>query len=234
MRASPALAILVCAAGIASTPAAALTLGQIDTFSGSLQGWSAGGAPPFPPVLVKDGGPGGAGDSYMLVTSTGSQSAGGKMVVLNDLQWAGNYTAAGITTIELDLRNLGTTDLVMRLYFEDPAGGAPKNQAITTQGFALAAGSGWTHVSFAIRASDLTTLTGSAAELLTNTTVLRLYHGPQLSFPGNPIAAKLGVDNVAAVPEPTSWALMIAGLGLIGALTRRSTGRADRRVAPAR
>ena len=39
MRASPALAILVCAAGIASTPAAALTLGQIDTFSGSLQGW---------------------------------------------------------------------------------------------------------------------------------------------------------------------------------------------------
>jgi hypothetical protein len=233
MRASHPLATLVCAAAIASTPAGAITPGQIDDFSGSLQGWSDGGASPNPPELIGDDGPGGTGDSYMLLTSTGVQSAGGKLVVLNDQQWAGNYTAAGVTEIEMDLRNLGRTDLSMRLLFEDPTNGAPKNQAITTSAFVLPAGGDWTHVSFAVGASDLTALFGSATVVLSNTTQIRLYHGTALGYPGNPIAAKLGVDNIAAVPEPASWALMIAGLGLIGvAVARGSTWRLHRRVSP--
>lgn len=226
MRFVPTLATLTCAAGFAATPAGAVTLGQIDTFDGSLQGWSAGGgAPPFPPVLVPDGGPGGTGDSYMLVTSTGSSSAGGKMVVLNDSQWAGNYSAAGVTLIELDLRNLGSTDLSMRLLFEDPVNGPPKNQAITASSFALRAGGEWTRVSFAIGASDLVALSGSAAAALANTTQLRLFHGTGIGFPGNPIAARLGVDNVSAVPEPGTWALTIVGLALVGAAASGSMQR---------
>jgi len=135
--------------------------------------------------------------------------------------------------IEMDLNNLGTTNLSMRLVFEDPtASSPPKNQAITTQSFALAAGSGWTHVSFAVQASDLTALTGNVNAVLAKTTQIRLYHSPALSYPGIPIAAKLGVDNVAAVPEPASWALMLGGLGLLGGLARRSAHRPDRRNAP--
>lgn len=236
MRAAIAIAVVAAASGIAAAPAGAVTLGQIDTFDASLQGWSAGGgAPPFPPVLVKDGGPGGAGDAYMLVTSTGSQSAGGKMVVQNDLQWTGNYTKAGVTKIALDLRNLGTTDLSMRLLFEDPVNGPPKNQAITTQSFFLPAGGDWTHLSFAIRASDLTALAGSADVVLSNTTTIRLFHGTGLGFPANPIAAKLGVDNIAAVPEPATWALMLAGVGLVGGAAFRSASasRARAGAAPA-
>uniref|UniRef100_UPI00254E9C49 PEPxxWA-CTERM sorting domain-containing protein n=2 Tax=Pseudomonadota TaxID=1224 RepID=UPI00254E9C49 len=41
----------------------------------------------------------------------------------------------------------------------------------------------------------------------------------------NDAALQLGVDNVSlnvtAVPEPESWALMLAGIGMVGAIARR-------------
>lgn len=37
---------VACVCSIATTPAGAVSVGQIDTFSGSLQGWSAGGGGP--------------------------------------------------------------------------------------------------------------------------------------------------------------------------------------------
>ena len=85
-----------------SAPSAlAVTFGQVDTFQdGTVMGWQTGPTDPSPPANIPNGGPLGAGDRYMLLTSSGSLGVGGKLVVHNQAQWSGNYTAAGVTVRE--------------------------------------------------------------------------------------------------------------------------------------
>ena len=58
---------------------------------------------------------------------------------------------------------------------------------------------------------------------------LRLFNGPD----GLPVSI-MSMNRATAVPEPLSWAMMVAGFGLVGAVLRRvqaSAGRsADRRI----
>lgn len=223
MNAASVRALLACATLIACSSAHAVAPGQIDTFSAGVQGWFAGGGPngqfpPTPPAVVTTGGPGGVGDSFLLLTANGSDGPGGRLVGMNAAQWAGNYTAAGIGAIAMDLRNLGDADLSVRLYFEDPIPGPPANEALTTSTVVLAAGGGWTHAVFAIAPADLTVLQGSATTLLSHTTVLRIFSGDALDFPPDRIAGTLGIDNIqaiAAVPEPSSLALLASGMGVV-------------------
>jgi len=219
-----AAALALALAAIVSPPAQAVDAGEIDTFSGSLEGWFAGGGPvgqvpPTPPQLVADGGPLGAGDSFLQLTGTGSQGAGGRLVGMNASQWAGDYLAAGINGIAMDVRNLGNVDLTVRLYFEDPIPGPPQNEAVS-EGFLVPAG-GWTHLLFDISPQALTVLQGDASVLLANTTVLRIFHSPVADFPGEPVAGVLGIDNIQAVPEPSTIALMLLGLAVIGKFCRK-------------
>jgi len=88
---------------------------------------------------VPDGGPGGAGDNYLQLTSNGSDGSGGRLVAINVSQWAGDYVALGVTGISASLRNLGATDLSLRLYFADPVLGPPTNEAISTNAIPIAA-----------------------------------------------------------------------------------------------
>jgi len=205
---------------VALVPAHAVTVGEIDTFSAGIGGWFAGGGPSGqfpapPPSVVASGGPGGAGDSYMLISANGSADAGGRLVAMNAAQWSGNYGAAGISSIAMDLRNLGTTALSVRLYFEDPIPGPPVNEAVTTASILLPAGGAWTHAVFSISPSSLTVLQGSATTLLSKTTILRIFSGAAADFPPERIAGSLGVDNIQAIPEPETYALMAAGLALL-------------------
>lgn len=200
--------------------AQAVTLGQIDDFEdGTTQGWVAallGASHPSPPANIPSGGPAGADDNYLLVTSVGGSTAGSKLVVLNPGQWAGDYTSAGVVTIEADVINLGSTEVMLRLMFEDAEGGPPANVAVSTNAYTLAAGGGWQHVSFGVTAADLTAVAGSAATVLSHTTILRIFHSTTPTFPGESSVAQIGLDNIQAVPEPaTLVSLSLAGLALL-------------------
>ena len=50
-----------------------------------------------------------------------------------------------------------------------------------------------------------------------------------LTFSANNLGYDLGIDNIhvlSAIPEPESYAMIMAGLGLIGFIARRRRGRA--------
>ena len=206
---------LLCAASWLSSEVHGATLGQVDTFSGSIEGWFAGGGPfgqvpPVPPQVIATGGPAGAGDAFMLVTASCGDGPGSRLVAMNATQWAGDY-AAGITALTMDLRNLGNSDLTIRLFLEDPLPGPPANTAVSSVGITLPAGGGWTPVMFPVGVGDLTVLEGDLSTLLTNVTLLRLFHGSAVGFPGESVVGALGVDNVRAVPEPGSLLLFLLG-----------------------
>src|SRR5450759_2012865 len=82
-----------------------VTANQISDFQdGTNQNWTMGSLDPSQPVVLS-GGFGGTSDKFLRVVSTGAAGAGGKLVVLNINQWAGNYIAANITTISVRVRN---------------------------------------------------------------------------------------------------------------------------------
>lgn len=215
---------------MAASPSAAITLGQADTFEGgTAEGWAVGFGPigsphPAPPQPITTGGPQGAGDGYLLLTSFGGGGPGSRLTAGNLNQWAGDYLAAGVDRIDMWVNNFGGTDIHLRLLVEDPIPGPPANIAFSADAILVTSGSGWRKVAFSLKPSDLIAQTGSVTGALANTTVLRLFHGVGDTFPGEASAAQLGIDDIvasSAIPEPGTWALMIAGFGGVGLLVRR-------------
>lgn len=224
-------------------PTHALSVGQIDDFQdGTTQGWTVsvgpiGGVHPAPPANVATGGPAGAGDNFLMLTSVGGASAGSRLTALNLMtQWAGNYIAAGIHSITMDVRNFGISDLSLRLVFEDPTVGPPSNIAFSADPVLVPGGSDWMSISFPIDPAFLLAGLGDVTTALMNTTLLRLYHSPEDNFP-NPVApisavvTELGVDNIRAVgtatsvPDQNSTALLF-GLALaLLVVARKNTHR---------
>lgn len=219
MRVHAARFIAVTLLALAGGTAGAVTLGQIDTFQGgTTAGWSSGAANPTPPVVQASGGPAGSGDAYLLFIASGIPGPGGKLVGFSGPQWAGDYGAAGITAIAMDLDNLGNTALSLRLWLDGPLGAS----AVSTHAVTVPAGSGWVHVQFSLLPGALS---GQTAAALANLADFRLYHATTANFPGENIAAVLGVDNISAVPETGSaWALG-AGLALLAGLRARRRRR---------
>ena len=209
----------------------AITIGQIDTFGdGTTMGWLVPGLSPNPPANITSGGPAGVGDAYLSLVANGSAGAGGRLAVLNDSQWTGNYLAAGVTFIQMDVNNFGSTELHLRLLFEDFDGpGPPVNLALSALPVVVPANSGWRSVVFPISPGDLVVETfGTVAGALANTDTLRIFHNPDPSFPGPgvgipPVNASLGVDNILAdVPEPSTGLLIGIGLALFASRRRAS------------
>ena len=217
---SAMLALLVLAPGAAH----AVTLGQIDTFDdGTTMGWFVPGVSPNPPANEPSGGPAGAGDAYLKLVATGGSGPGARLSVLNASQWTGDYVAAGVTTIRMDVNNFGSSDLYLRLLFEDfEAPGPPVNLALSAEAVFVPSGSGWTTVAFPVTASDLVVPFGTAGGALADVDTLRIFHNPDPAFPGPgagipAVTVTLGVDNVtAAVPEPATLGLLVAGFAALG------------------
>jgi hypothetical protein len=188
----------------------AITINQIDEFNTDTQNWRIGKwSHPSPPQRIPSGGPDGAEDSYLELSSTGAGNAGSKLVVFNTSQWTGNWTGEGVNTIEMDLNNFGATDLVMRLSI-DGSGGRFSLQ----EGIALSAGSGWQHAVFNVRADDFVAVGGTNIDdTLANVSVLRLLHNSAPGWRGIPVEATLGVDNITAYPESFSLNVNLVGNG---------------------
>lgn len=204
----------------------AITIGQLDTFEdGTTMGWFVPGVSPNPPANEPNGGPEGTGDAYLKLTATGSNAPGGRLAVLNESQWSGDYLTAGVTLILMDVNNFGPDDVYARLLFEDFAGAGPPVNLALTDAVLVPAGSGWQRVAFSIQESNLIALIGTASGALANVDTIRIFHNPDPDFPGPgvgipPVTTLLGVDNItAAVPEPSTLSLLTVGLLL--ALQRR-------------
>lgn len=203
----------------------AVTIGQIDTFeSETTENWFAGGLgppnqlPPVPPTVINTGGPEGDGDAYLQLTGFGGAGPGSRIVAINLSQWTGNFLR--ISGIRMDLRNFSSSDLTIRLMFENPMLAPPTDIAISTAGVLLPANSGWVSALFPIAPSDLTALQGNAATALAEATLVRIFHSSTASFP-EPQQGVLGLDNIQAIPEPGSVLLLFSGFAAFAMLRRR-------------
>jgi PEP-CTERM motif len=235
MRGSTILAGGLSLLAIALFPAFAIAIPVVpDTFEdGTTMGWfvpSVMGAHPSPPTNIATGGPAGVGDSYLQLVAVGGGGPGSRLSVLNGSQWTGDYLAAGIAAIRMDVNNFGPDEMVLRLLFEDFEGpGPPENLALTLADITVPAGSGWMTVVFDLSLANLDVEAfGTVLGALSDVDTLRIFHNPDPAFPGPgagiPTAnVTLGVDNItalpAAVPEPSSMALFAGGLA--AALARR-------------
>ncbi len=216
-----ALAAAGCLLSVAS--ARAVSLGQIDDFEdGTVKNWRNGGVGDAPPVLnISTGGPAGVDDNFMQISSDGVD-AGQFLTVFNRAQWLGDYITAGITAVEMDLRNLGSVDLTIHLAFKTNPG--PSASGYLSQGFSLAAGGGWQHVIFLIGPASMAAINGPAdfdTFFAGNFGEVRLINEEaDANLIGDSVVGQLGIDNIHAIPEP--GVLALASLGVAGlALLRR-------------
>jgi hypothetical protein len=185
-----------------------ITAGQVDTFiDGTTQNWAGGASP----TNISTGGPAGAGDPYLRISTVG-----GGLAARNDVQWAGDYLSAGVTAVSMEMRNEGSTDLSMRVVlFNSPGGDFTSTSAVL-----LPADHEWHHLVFGLTAADLTHVGGGSGNLNdTLGNVVRLLFRHQAGPPSGasaptPVTGILGVDNITAVPEPASALLTGAALGL--------------------
>lgn len=236
-RLRSALTALSFVAFFGVAPAAyAIPLGP-DTFTdGTTMGWHVPGASPLPPTNVATGGPGGAGDAFLQLQADAQLGlAGSRLSVLNETQWTGDFRAAGISAITMDVNNFGAEDLVLRLLFEDfDAPGPPANLAMTLADIVVPAGSGWMSVVFDLSPANLVPgAFGTVEGALTDVNAMRIFHNPAAEFPGPgvgipQVTTMLGVDNITAingaVPEPATGALLLGGLAAVWIRARRRQG----------
>lgn len=211
----------------------AVTLNQVDDFqSGTIAAWT-NGPPGADPVNVSSGGPAGAGDRFLQVTSTGVSGAGGRMVVFNRTQWLGNFNLTGAKAIEMDLKNLSPVpapQLSMRIAFKQTTAMGSGGYATSTA-FALPADGAWHRAVFKLSGSDMVGINAGAltlANLLNNPGEMRILDSAVPALDGDLISAMLGIDNIRLVPEPA--AVSLALIGFVCLVVARSMR--DRAIAP--
>jgi hypothetical protein len=143
-------------AGTPGSVFAGLANGMVDNFqNGTLQNWANSGTP----VNQPNGGPTGAGDRYLEISS-----AAGPLGAFNKFQWAGNAITGGVQRIDVSLNNLGANPVSIRVMVFTPgcdAGGTACTAWTSTNATNLNAASGWVTANFSLKEADLTRVLGS-------------------------------------------------------------------------
>jgi hypothetical protein len=207
--------------------ASAITANQLDDFQTGPDGWQSGMGPGN---VSLDGGPGGDGDAFLEVNANGDFGPFSKLTIFNIQQWRGNYDLAGVRGIEIDFKNLGTSLLSMRLAFKEVTGGGGY---VSSEPFVVEPDGAWHHARFDLTASAFTSVGAqmSFADELKNVSELRIIHHRAVipnSLNGDTEAASVGIDNIRAVPEPSSALLALSTGALMVNRRRQKTRRAEK------
>jgi hypothetical protein len=206
--------------------AEAISLGMVDDFqSGTTAGWGGGA----PTANVPNAGPAGTGDNAMSVSA-----ASGRVAIVNSAQWTGDYSAAGVTKILLDVRHQNAFDLELRIGMAKGvvgAGGAGDTY-VSTVAVPVPNDGLWHRVALGLSPADFIPHTANnnpspdAAAALANVSHFRILHNPAANFLGANGPATFFLDNIRTIPEPTGIAMAASALGALS-LSRRV--RRDRR-----
>ena len=187
------IVLFVCAAWATRHAEAQISIGLVSDFqAGTTQDWVSGPFNPNPPTVLLNGH--GPGDHALEVVGTGVFGPGGRVVTFNLLQWTGDYLSAGVTAVSMDLNNIGSTDLDIRLAVTG-AGGSYS----TTASVFLASGSGWTNFVFPVGVSDWTPIGGfNLNATLSAVSQLRILNSPTPAYAAIIEGGDLLVDNITA------------------------------------
>jgi hypothetical protein len=179
----------VALAAFLARPAAAVTFGQVDDFEGgTVQGWTSGGGTTITSVAA-DAGPAGPGDDALNV------KADNRTVVFNVTQWKGDYVAAGVTRITMDVRHTNTFTMQLRIGIANgPFGPLGSGDTyVSATAVAVPNDGVWHNIAFDMTPAAFMPTLGNfspmgAAVALQNVTHFRLLHnpGPQ-EFVGAPV-----------------------------------------------
>jgi fibronectin-binding autotransporter adhesin len=192
-------------------PARCVTLNQIDTFTGSTDNWTDGHAGNNVLVIASGGPNEPPNDSFLQVKSV-SGTDHPRLITFNQTQWKGNYTAAGIGSVSMELKNFGiagSQPLSMRITIRDMTGGQSVGGYSSTTAFSLPADGQWHLATFALNAASMTAVAAPAdslAAVLTNVQDFRLLNSAMPAVIGDSLNATIGVDDITALPPPAvAW-----------------------------
>jgi hypothetical protein len=207
------LTLVLCAAWSSQSFAQPIMLGQIDNFQdGTTQNWRNGMSQPGI-SNIPTGGPAGAGDRYLQVSSGGANQP--RSIVFNTNQWTGNYVAAGVTEVEMDVANFGTSSVSMRFALRSGPLRTSPGYVLTTP-LVLPPDHVWRHLIVQLDAAHLTPISSPAplSTFLLNVAEARVLNSAAPSLMGDAGTFVFGVDNIHAfaIPEPTTWMLLVVGL----------------------
>jgi hypothetical protein len=183
-------------------PRAMLTVvaGQIDDFqSGTAQGWT-NGSPIRPDPTNSDGGPAGAGDRYLRISS-GTFGGASRLVSFNITQWIGDYLTAGVTGISMDLKNTTASPESIRIALRASNGAQTTPGYASTNKFDLPADNAWHHAFFPLDEGSLTAVNSPApwATFMTSVGELRILESSGApALIGDAGNFQIGVDNIQA------------------------------------
>ena len=144
------------------TSQAAIAIGLVDSFQGgTTEGWThgnRGSGGTNAPAIFNNLGPIGPGDHAMGFSSTGGFGVASRFTAFTtSADWLGNYTAAGVKSIQLDVNNTGSNPINLRLAFDGPGGD------FITQSSVINSGGGWQSVSFSVLPNDLIAVSGASS-----------------------------------------------------------------------
>ena len=195
----------------ALTPARAITLGQVDDFeNGAIMDWRTNGDATF---SIDNEGPNGAGDralrmdSYVRMIVISQYTTDPEAPIL-PTHWTGDYTAAGVTAISMDVRNPNFEPLNLFLGIADDTASSLGMGAtyITDYSFTIPADDEWHHVTFSVTATDFVPSVNNteitpvgAAAILQDVDQLRIFHSTVPGeFRGDEAAGQFWLDNITA------------------------------------